>query len=126
MKRYGPRASLYVTVAIGIAALVLYATRWPRAELLGLGLVLLAGTLSGWSRYTVDEHGLTRRTPFATTFRRWDEIGGVRGHEVESPRRGAATTLAQVVVDRDGRPLFRLSPWLAGRRDLVRAIRERT
>lgn len=89
---------------------------WAAAvALTGVGAFMV----SRWEMITVDIEGVRVRRPFVRVYMSWEEIGGVRGREVEgdSERGSMYQTL---FLDPDRRRLYVVSPWVADQRNLTR------
>ncbi len=89
---------------------------WMAAvALTGVGAFLL----SRWEMITVDIEGVRIRRPFLREFISWEEIGGVRGREVEGDNE-RGSMYQTVFLDPDRRQLYVVSPWVADQRNLTR------
>lgn len=122
-ERFGPGWPVPLVTLLGLGCLGYYIrTEGASHELLLLAAGLLALAWSGWVWFDVDEKGIRRRSLLGSSSHRWSEIARVRGRRVQAGGRG--DVLIQVVVDHHDHPLFKLNPWLSGRKDLARRIRQ--
>ena len=85
-------------------------------------LVLIIVPIGTWARYRLDAEGIERQTLNGRRRWPWEAIGGVRGQRF-AVRSGYRTRW--VVLDLEGRELFRVSVWTRKRRELAREIRRR-
>jgi hypothetical protein len=122
-ERYGPSGWAYFFLALGGALLALApicskpVLLAPAVPLLFVGKLVLL-----W--FVADEHGLRRRGLLGSPLVRWEDVGGVEGVRARPTglKLGTHGVLIQRVVDRNGRLLFTLGPYLPGRRQLVLRI----
>lgn len=99
--------------------------------------VLLAALLLGAfgcfaTSYVVTREGIERRRLFVLRrFFPWEDIARVGGKQVYAKGRygmdiHSESAVTTIVLDHDGEVLFRVGPWIPGRRRLARLIREHT
>lgn len=95
-----------------------------------LAAILLGAFGSFATSYVVTRDGIERRRLFF--FRRlfpWEDIARVGGKRVYAKGRygmdiHSESAVTTIVLDHDGEVLFRVGPWIPGRRRLARLLRE--
>lgn len=95
--------------------------------------VLLVGAFGCFATsYVVTRDGIERRRLFVLRrFFPWEDIARVGGKRVYLKGRygmdiHSESAVTTIVLDHDGEVLFRIGPWIAGRRRLARLVREHT
>jgi hypothetical protein len=115
-ERYGPGPWLYVA-ALCFSALLVVSIHGHRFYVAAGALGVLFVVLQGWVFFEVSPDGLRRFGICMPRRVAWEEIAAVRGRA-----EGVDPVLVQWVLDREGKAIFMLTPWLARRRHLVLRI----
>ena len=108
---------------------------------LAIGGILFAGAIKAWTVFRVDNLGLHQRKPGRRRFAAWSALSHVghkdidfeQAHGVLAWDRPGTSQMASVdpsafsflVQDTAGRVAFRIPPWVAHRKELVREIQRR-